>query len=343
MKDIQNNIQDKNNRNLHRNQSDIDTQNRIKRQEHGRRRKAAIRRQKARRRNVCVAIVLILILFIFVITKISSCARNNEERNISTTKVVEKQTKNQIETTKEQETVTYKIKKPKSRKKAKVYKILKQYAEKDSKMAQLYEKRKQYSTNLLNKVINNPEMIDFVLGYNDAENKVTGGLTDKEKEQEYPLFIQWDERWAYATYGDSNIGLAGCGPTCLSMVIFSLTRDDAATPDAIARYSEENGHYVDGVGTAWSLMTEVGEAYGVTTSEIGLSEEEMINELDDGHMLICSVGPGDFTLGGHFIVIYGYDADGFLVNDPYCKARSNRQWSYSRLIGQIRTIWSYSY
>lgn len=52
------------------------------------------------------------------------------------------------------------------------------------------------------------------------------------------------------------IGLSGCGPTCLSMVLLALTEDEEATPYEVARFSEENGYYVEGSGTAWSLMTE---------------------------------------------------------------------------------------
>lgn len=50
--------------------------------------------------------------------------------------------------------------------------------------------------------------------------------------------------------------------------------------------------------------------------------------------------PGDFTTAGHFIVLYGYDETGFLVNDPNCAARSGRTWTYEELSGQIKQIWS---
>ncbi|MFQ9515235.1 MAG: C39 family peptidase [Eubacterium sp.] len=324
--------------------NNIDVTERIHRQEHGRRRKAAIRRQKMRRRNISIAIVAVIMILIFCIIKIGSCGRNSNQKNNNFTTTEEKTANAEKETTtQEAETVTYKIKKPEKREKSQVYKILKKYAKRDSKMAQLYEDRKAYSSDLLNKVINNPEMIDFVLEYNEAENIVTGGLTKKEKKEEFPLFIQWDSRWAYASYGDSNIGLAGCGPTCLSMVIFTLTRNEEVTPDAIAKYSEENGFYVDGIGTSWSLMTSAAEEYGVASYEISASEEGMKRELDSGHMIICSVGPGDFTTEGHFIVIYGYNENGFFVNDPYSRGRSGKKWSYDTLIGQIRTMWAYYY
>lgn len=343
-------LQDGISRNSHREQkerkkNDLDIKESINRQERGRRRKAAIRRQKIRRRNVCIAIVAVLIILIFIMIKISSCTRNRTDNTNPTETLNDKTVEETIQetTSSEAETVTYKIEAPVVREKKEVYKTLKKYAKKDSKMAQLYNNRKLYTVELLNKVINNPEMTDFVLGYNDAEAVVTGGLTKKEKKADFPLFIQWDSRWAYVSYGDSNIGLAGCGPTCLSMVIFTLTRNEEATPYAIAKYSEENGFYVDGIGTAWSLMTDAAEVFGVDAGEIILSEENLLSELAEGKMLICAVGPGDFTTAGHFIVIYDYDAEGFCVNDPYCIARSEKRWSYEQLSGQIRAVWSYSY
>lgn len=53
------------------------------------------------------------------------------------------------------------------------------------------------------------------------------------------------------------------------------------------------------------------------------------------------MGEGDFTLEGHFIVIYGYDENGFLVNDPNCVSRSRKSWSFGELEGQVKNIWSF--
>ena len=78
----------------------------------------------------------------------------------------------------------------------------------------------------------------------------------------------------------NNPEMAGCGPTCMFMVLFYLTRDESLTPDKAAEYSMQNGYYVE--------------------------------------------GSGDFTLSGHFIVIYGYDSEGFMINDPNCIARSSK-------------------
>lgn len=178
-------------------------------------------------------------------------------------------------------------------------------------------------------------------GYLTEPAKVNGGIRKAEKKQKFPLFLQWDKRWGYVSYGDSNIGMAGCGPTCLSMVAYALTKNEDITPDAVASYSEENGFYVEGTGTAWALMTEGAAHFGINGYEISLSEEVMKNHIGEGHMLICAVGAGDFTTSGHFIVIYDYDENGFYVNDPNCRFRSGKTWDYETLQGQIRNLWAF--
>lgn len=53
------------------------------------------------------------------------------------------------------------------------------------------------------------------------------------------------------------------------------------------------------------------------------------------------MGEGDFTVSGHFIVIYGYDSKGFKVNDPNCIARNNRRWAFDELESQFKSILEY--
>ena len=62
--------------------------------------------------------------------------------------------------------------------------------------------------------------------------------------------------------------------------------------------------------------------------------------LDEGGVVICSVGPGDFTTEGHYILIRDYDENGFLVNDPNSRQRSAMEWSYERLAPQIKNLWA---
>lgn len=217
---------------------------------------------------------------------------------------------------------------------------LAELAEESDTIKEIYENSHLYPDKLLEALANNPEMAGFAAGYLSAGKGVQGGLTEEEKAQAFPLFLQWDPRWGYAEYGDDScIGLAGCGPTCLSMALFYLTGDETLTPDKIGDYSMKNGYYVSGTGTAWALLADVPGEYGLQVEEPDASERTFQNALDKGKVIICSMGPGEFTAAGHFVVIYGYDEEGVWVNDPNCVARSRRQWTYEEIGSQIKHVW----
>lgn len=205
----------------------------------------------------------------------------------------------------------------------------------------VFANQERYPEYLMEALEKNPEILQFVKGFPEADQTVTGGIEKEETKEEYPLFLQWDSRWGYMPYGDNMIGLSGCAPTCLSMVVYSLTRDRTATPDAFAEYSTNKGYYVEGTGTSWELLTDIPPQYNVKAKMLGLDETAMKNHLKKGHMIICSMRPGDFTAVGHFIVLYGYDEEGFYVNDPNSRIRSSQSWDYERLKGQIKNLWVY--
>lgn len=220
-------------------------------------------------------------------------------------------------------------------------KDLQEYALTNKTAAKICENYEKYPKELISAFLNNPEMEDFVAGYLNADITVQQGFTETEISEDFPLLLQWDKRWGYQPYGKSIIGLSGCGPTCLSMVLVSLTKDAEKTPAWVAQFSEEHGYYVEDSGTSWSLMTEGAASLGLSATELSLDESVMKTALDNAKPIICTVGPGDFTTQGHFIEIYGYDENGFFVNDPNCIARSSQVWSYEKLQGQIKNMWAF--
>ncbi len=236
---------------------------------------------------------------------------------------------------------TYDMERPKQRTEEEVRERLEELAKNQKGFKEILDHYDEYPAVYLAALANNPEMLEYVKGYPDNDGSVDSELTKSEKKEDYPLFIQWDKRWGYASYGSSSIGISGCGPTCLSMVIYGLTDNAMATPDKVARYSEEQGYYIEGTGTSWELMTTGAMAFGVTGEESFLDEAVMKKELDAGHPLICAMRAGDFTAAGHFIVIYGYDKKGFIINDPNCKSRSEKRWTFDELKGQIKNLWAY--
>ena len=232
------------------------------------------------------------------------------------------------------------VDKPEKRTEEQVLEKLAELAEEHELVRQVYENVDAYSKGMLEHLANNPEMAACVLGSLEADGSVTGGFTEKELEQDFPLLLQYDPRWGYFEYGGKEMGLSGCGPTCLAMTVLALTDFDNVTPDKIAAYSLEKGHYVKNVGTAWKLLDEFPALYGLTVEHPTLKEESMKTALDEGKVLICSVSRGVFTADGHFVMIYGYDETGFMVNDPKCVARSNRTWTFEEFGNQLKRIWA---
>lgn len=233
------------------------------------------------------------------------------------------------------------VDKPQRRTPEQVREKLAELSEEYELIKQVHENIDAYSEDILKNLANNPEMAAFALGTLESDGSVTGGFTEAELEAEYPLLLQFDPRWGYYEYGGKEMGNSGCAPTSLSMVILYLTDLERVTPNKIADYSTEKGHYVKGVGTAWKLLDEYPSIYGLTVEHPTLKEESMKDALDKGKVLVCSMSKGEFTAAGHFIVIYGYDETGFKVNDPMCVARSNRTWTFEEFGKQLKRIWAY--
>ena len=232
------------------------------------------------------------------------------------------------------------VDKPEKRTEEQVLEKLAELAEEHELVRQVYENADAYSKGMLEHLANNPEMAAFVLGSLEADGSVTGGFSEKELEEEFPLLLQYDPRWGYFEYGGKEMGLSGCGPTCLAMTVLALTDFDNVTPDKIAAYSTEKGHYVKDVGTAWKLLDEFPTLYGLSVEHPTMKEESMKAAIDEGKVLICSVRKGVFTAEGHFIVVYGYDETGFMVNDPKCVARSRQTWTFAEFGNQLKRIWA---
>lgn len=190
----------------------------------------------------------------------------------------------------------------------------------------------------------NPETSSFAKDYKNREKYIGApiDLSGEYESGEVPLLMQWDRRWGYDPYGDDIIGVAGCGPTCLSMAYIYLTGDTSKNPRVMAEFADENGYY-SSEGTSWSLWTEGAAQLGLHSAEVSLDESAMKNRLDEGQVLICSMAPGDFTTTGHFILIRGYGEGGFAVNDPNRKSNSEKTWSFEKLQGQIKCLWALSY
>ena len=185
----------------------------------------------------------------------------------------------------------------------------------------------QYPKQLKDLALKNEEALEFVYDYPAEHVKEhTIDLTEEASMDSVPLFVQWDKRWGYEKYSGNFFAASGCGPTTLSMVVVYLTHNREASPIAVAKYSKEAGYSVDGSGSSWTLISEGCRHYGVKAKTVALDESRMKAELDEGHPIVVNVGPGDFTDTGHFMVITGYDDEGFSINDPNSIEKSGKRW-----------------
>lgn len=159
---------------------------------------------------------------------------------------------------------------------------------------------------------------------------------------EVPSLYQRDPAWATTTYAGDTFAESGCGPTCLSMVYIALTGRDDRTPSDLGALSEQMGS-ASSDGTAWVFMTEGAASLGLSARELPADEASIRQALLGGSPVICSVGPGDFTSTGHFIVLTGIDEQGrLLIRDPNSPERTHRAWDFDTVLNQSRAIWAYS-
>jgi len=198
----------------------------------------------------------------------------------------------------------------------------------------------EYPESLISLLERNPETEQFVLEYPLVRNnKQNVDLSEYEDCETVPLFMQWDQRWGYICYGSDVAGITGCGPVCLSMAAYYLTGDAQMSPDKILCFAQQNGYYVPGSGSSWTLISEGGVKLGLDVTEIPLDEERIHLNLEAGNPIICVVGPGDFTSSGHFIVIAGVEGNMLRINDPNSYANSQKLWEYNQIKDQIKNLW----
>lgn len=183
---------------------------------------------------------------------------------------------------------------------------------------------------------NDPDTIDFVYNYQN-------GITNFEfypgesvnLDRKTPYFLQWDNRRAYNSLGQSNIGIAGCGPTSMAMALARLTGDNSITPDKISIDANE---YMDASGVSRLFFNDEASKYGYRVVDISNDKDAMIEALNYGP-LIVSVTRGYFTLFGHIVIIDSYQNGKFIINDPNSIKKSQISWSFNQIQNQIAHIW----
>lgn len=154
-------------------------------------------------------------------------------------------------------------------------------------------------------------------------------------------FNQGEAPWAGMAYGTSTIGEAGCGPTSLSIVISTLTGENV-NPQVTSSYAISNGEYVSGVGTCHSFPTNAARNWGLTCERVGKDRMDyIIRSLKEGKMVveICEAYTITGGASGHFIVLTGVTADGYItIADCASRERTAKVYSPDTILSYGRDL-----
>lgn len=152
----------------------------------------------------------------------------------------------------------------------------------------------------------------------------------------------WEE-YASIPYGNETIGSYGCGPTNVAMVVSNLTGKNV-TPDKVALLSEKWGFFISGTGTSHAIFEKAADYYGLHVEAFEATRLSVISRLKQGCLVICSVGEGYFTRGGHFLTLRGMTEDGkILIADSYSEVNTETEWDLSFLMSQLKytQMWAF--
>lgn len=165
--------------------------------------------------------------------------------------------------------------------------------------------------------------------YNDTRLSMKN---HKEYIAGYIYFNQGDSAWNQNGY---CIAKAGCGPTSMAVVITSLT-GKWVTPLDTAIWGYQHGFY-SREGSAHEMIPTMATAYGLRCQGVGTDYQAIKKALKAGKPVVCLMGPGYFTRGGHFMVLVAIDNnDCVTVADVGSRTRSAYKYRLADVIAQSK-------
>lgn len=164
-------------------------------------------------------------------------------------------------------------------------------------------------------------------------------------------YLQTDSKWKSLPYrvpGETaTIGSSGCGPTCAAMVIATM-KNPAITPVETCKWSIDHGYKALKQGTYYSYFKPQLAAYGIECKQLlgnrilnqpnHTIHEQVKKYLSEGYYVIALMGPGNWTSGGHFILLYGWD-DKVRINDPASTKDRRLNGDPATFRNEVRNYW----
>ena len=134
----------------------------------------------------------------------------------------------------------------------------------------------------------------------------------------------WGPRM-YSNHNDHSQTMAnsGCGPTAMADVVATL-KDKNINPYDLAELSMQWGDRSYNSGTDWSFFPHIAEHFKFTKIVQTKSLDALKACLDAGGYVVCSMGKGYWTSGGHYICAWKYTDTDIWCNDPASSKRTHQ-------------------
>lgn len=162
---------------------------------------------------------------------------------------------------------------------------------------------------------------------------------DDIKEGEYMMLgVPWYKQWEYCgstwyKYGEGDIHSSGCCLMSLCMIGSYLSNSDFSSP--VGKYPNMWSYFCDSSngyitynsgGYGYISSSSMLNKFGITyTGKSSTSASSLVDQLKSSQKpIMVHYHPGEYTSGGHFSVVVGYDSDRnvFFTNDPGSSHRS---------------------
>lgn len=158
----------------------------------------------------------------------------------------------------------------------------------------------------------------------DASTPAGKGKFTKPKD-----YKQYDSRWGSKMYSNHNdksqtMRNSACGPTSMADIVYTL-KDKSIDPYDLAKLSMQWGTRTYSSGTSWDFFTKIQKHFSFKKMIATKSLETLKACLDAGGYAVCSMAPGYWTKGGHFICAWKYDATYIYCNDPASSTRKKQK------------------
>lgn len=164
-------------------------------------------------------------------------------------------------------------------------------------------------------------------------------------------YLQTDPKWKKLPYrvpGETaTIGGSGCGPSAACMAIESIT-GQKFTPIDACKWSVDHGYKALGQGTYYSYFVPQFKAFGIDCKQmLGSSlhnkpdhpiHDQMKALINEGYYAIALMGPGLWTKGGHYILVWDWD-DKVRINDSASRKDARLNGDPALFKSQVKQYW----